>query len=167
MVGAPFRWCALQAVGARAPPGRGAPIKEIGRIVCHSAACDSLTGDRKERPPIALSILTPNSSSARTAGELGWIPISGQFFHRRYLRGHWERYIEGCEKVGRRPDPDVWRVSRTMLVAETDAEAEDYLSDPENGLSFDQPKLWRRSMELLATEVMPQFSRHAEATPAR
>ena len=122
---------------------------------------------QQPHPPIALSILTPNSSSARTAGELGWIPISGQFFHRRYLRGHWERYIEGCEKVGRRPDPDVWRVSRTMLVAETDAEAEDYLSDPENGLSFDQPKLWRRSMELLATEVMPQFSRHAEATPAR
>ena len=32
---------------------------------------------------------------------------------------------------------------------------------------WDQPKLWRRSMELLATEVMPRFSRHAEATPAR
>ena len=43
--------------------------------------------------------------SARTAGERGWIPISGQFFHRRYLRGHWENYVEGCEAVGRRPDP--------------------------------------------------------------
>jgi alkanesulfonate monooxygenase SsuD/methylene tetrahydromethanopterin reductase-like flavin-dependent oxidoreductase (luciferase family) len=132
----------------------------------------------------------------------------------------------------------MWRVSRTVLVTDTDAEAEDYLADPENGLSFyyhffihsfskgrkalfmlkpdldvpdeavtldgvkralviagsprrvldqlvalreevghfgtllmsgqdwDQPKLWRRSMELLATEVMPRFSRHAEATPA-
>jgi alkanesulfonate monooxygenase SsuD/methylene tetrahydromethanopterin reductase-like flavin-dependent oxidoreductase (luciferase family) len=194
---------------------------------------------QKPHPPIALSILTPNSASARTAGERGWIPISGQFFHRRYLRGHWERYIEGCEKVGRRPDPSIWRVSRTVLVTETDAEAEDYLSAPDNGLSFyyhffihsfsrgrkalfmlkpdlevpdeavtldevkralviagsprrvleqlvalreevghfgtllmsgqdwDQPKLWRRSMELLATEVMPKFSRHADATPAR
>jgi alkanesulfonate monooxygenase SsuD/methylene tetrahydromethanopterin reductase-like flavin-dependent oxidoreductase (luciferase family) len=194
---------------------------------------------QQPHPPIALSILTPNSASARTAGERGWIPISGQFFHRRYLRGHWERYIEGCEKVGRRPDPSIWRVSRTVLVTETDAEAEDYLADSENGLSFyyhffihsfsrgrkalfmlkpdlevpdeavtldevkralviagssrrvleqlvalreevghfgtllmsgqdwDQPKLWRRSMELLATEVMPKFSRHADATPAR
>jgi alkanesulfonate monooxygenase SsuD/methylene tetrahydromethanopterin reductase-like flavin-dependent oxidoreductase (luciferase family) len=147
--------------------------------------------------------------------------------------------VEGCEKVGRRPDPDVWRVSRSVLVTETDAEAEDYLADPDNGLSFyyhffiysfsrgrkalfmlkpdldvpdeavtldavkralviagsprrvldqlvalrdevghfgtllmsgqdwDQPKLWRRSMELLANEVMPRFSRHADATPAR
>src|SRR5437016_8607550 len=36
-----------------------------------------------------------------------------------------------------------------------------------SGQDWDQPKLWRRSMELLATEVMPRFSRHAEATPAR
>jgi alkanesulfonate monooxygenase SsuD/methylene tetrahydromethanopterin reductase-like flavin-dependent oxidoreductase (luciferase family) len=194
---------------------------------------------QQPHPPIALSLLTPNSSSARTAGERGWIPISGNFFHRRHLRGHWERYVEGCEAAGRRPDPDVWRVSRSVLVTETDSEAEDYLADPENGLSFyyrfflfsfsqlrkalfmvkpdldmpddqvtvdgikrgmiiagtpervldqlvalrdetghfgtllmaghdwDQPKLWRRSMELLATDVMPRFSAHADATPSR
>ena len=33
------------------------------------------------------------------------------------------------------------------------------------GHDWDQPKLWRRSMELLATEVMPRFSEHASATP--
>jgi alkanesulfonate monooxygenase SsuD/methylene tetrahydromethanopterin reductase-like flavin-dependent oxidoreductase (luciferase family) len=131
----------------------------------------------------------------------------------------------------------VWRVSRSVLVTETDAEAEDYLADPDNGLAFyykffhysfstarkalfmlkpdltmpdevvteddvkraliiagsprsvldqlvalreetghfgtllmaghdwDQPALWRRSMELLAGEVMPKFSRHAAASP--
>jgi len=186
---------------------------------------------QQPHPPIALSLLTPNSASARTAGERAWIPVSGNFFHRRYLRGHWERYVEGCELVGRRPDPDIWRVSRSVLVTESDAEAEDYLADPQSGLSFyysffihsfsharkalfmlkpdldmpdeavtvdvvkraliiagrprrvleqlvalreetgpfgtllmaghdwDQPKLWRRSMELLATHVMPSFSR--------
>jgi alkanesulfonate monooxygenase SsuD/methylene tetrahydromethanopterin reductase-like flavin-dependent oxidoreductase (luciferase family) len=184
---------------------------------------------QQPHPPIAISLLTPQSASARTAGERGWIPISGNFFHRRYLRGHWEKYVEGCEAAGRCPDPEVWRVSRSVLVTETDAEAEDYLADPENGLSFyyrfflfsfsqlrralfmvkpdlempdeavtadaikrgmiiagsprrvldqlvalrdeigpfgtllmaghdwDQPKLWRRSMELLATEVMPRL----------
>lgn len=185
---------------------------------------------QQPHPPIALSLLTPNSASAKTAGERGWIPVSGNFFHRRYLRGHWERYAEGCEAAGRRPDPTVWRVSRSMLVTETDAEAEDYLADPGNALSFywsffrfsfsqlrralfmvasdpdlpdeavtvdgikraltiagsprrvleqlvalreetgpfgtllmaghdwDQPKLWRRSMELLATEVIPTLN---------
>jgi alkanesulfonate monooxygenase SsuD/methylene tetrahydromethanopterin reductase-like flavin-dependent oxidoreductase (luciferase family) len=188
---------------------------------------------QQPHPPIAISLLTPSSNSAKTAGERGWIPVSGNFFHRRYLRGHWEKYVEGCEAAGRRPDPSIWRVSRSVLVTETDAEAEDYLADPENGLSFyytfflfsfsqlrkalhmvkpdldmpdeavtmdaikrgmiiagrpgrvldqlvalrdeighfgtllmaghdwDQPKLWRRSMELLARDVMPAFSRHA------
>jgi alkanesulfonate monooxygenase SsuD/methylene tetrahydromethanopterin reductase-like flavin-dependent oxidoreductase (luciferase family) len=194
---------------------------------------------QKPHPPIALSLITPNSSSGKTAGERGWIPISGQFFHKRYLRGHWEKYVEGCEAVGRRPDPDIWRVSRSVLVTETDAQAEDYLADPDNGLSFyytffhhsfsqgrkalfmlkpdievpdeditmdtikraliiagsprrvldqlvalreetghfgtllmgghdwDKPALWRHSMELLANDVMPKFSAHAAATPAR
>ena len=188
---------------------------------------------QQPHPPIALSLLTPNSSSAKTAGERGWIPVSGQFFHRRYLRGHWEKYAEGCEAVGRRPDPDIWRVSRSILVTESEAQAEEYLADPDNGLSFyyrffhfsfsqlrkalfmvkpdlempdedltvdgikrgliiagtpsrvleqlvalrdetghfgtllmgghdwDEPALWRRSMELLARDVMPKFAKHA------
>ena len=187
-------------------------------------------------PPIALSIVTPNSLSAKTAGARGWIPISGNFFNHRYLRGQWERYAEGCEQVGRDPDPSVWRVARCILVTETNAEAEAYLADSNNALSYyysffrhnfsvarkalfmikpdpdmadeaatvdvikrsqviagspsrvldrlvalrdeaghfgtllmaghdwDQPKLWRRSMELLARDVMPRLQRHADAT---
>ncbi len=194
---------------------------------------------QKPHPPIALSLLTPSSPSARTAGERGWIPVSGNFFHRRYLRGHWEKYVEGCELAGRRPDPDVWRVSRSVLVTETDAEADDYLADGDTALSFyysfmhfnfaharkalfmlkpdlelpdedltvdavtralviagsprrvldqlvalrdetgpfgtllmtghdwDRPEMWRRSMELLATEVMPPLAHHAATTRPR
>ena len=91
---------------------------------------------QQPHPPIAISILTPASSSAKTAGERGWIPVSGNFFHRRYLRSHWEKYVEGCEAAGRRPDPAVWRVSRSVLVTESDAEAEDYLAQPDSALSF-------------------------------
>lgn len=194
---------------------------------------------QQPHPPIALSILTPSSNSAKVAGERGFIPVSGNFFHRRYLRGHWEKYVEGCEAAGRRPDPGIWRVSRSVLVTETDAEAEDYLATPDTGLSYyyrffhytfshvrkalfmlkpdllvpdedvtvdmvkralmiagspdrvldqlvalrdetghfgtllmaghdwDRPALWRRSMELLARDVMPRFARHAAATPPR
>ncbi len=186
-------------------------------------------------PPIALSIVMPNSLSARTAGERGWIPVSGNFFHRRYLRGHWERYAEGREQAGQRPDPGVWRVARCVLVTETNVEADEYLADPTNALAYyysffrhnfsvvrkalfmikpdpdmpdeaatvdaikrsqvlwgspnrvldqlvalrdeighfgtllvtghdwDHPALWRRSMELLARDVMPRFQQHAGA----
>ena len=188
---------------------------------------------QQPHPPIAISLLTPNSNSAKTAGERGWIPVSGNFFHRRYLRGHWEKYVEGCEAASRPADPSIWRVSRSILVTESESEAEDYLADPENGLSFyykffhfsfsqlrkalfmvkpdldmpdeavtmdvikrgmiiagtparvleqlvalrdevgpfgtllmaghdwDDPKLWRRSMVLLARDVMPAFARVA------
>jgi alkanesulfonate monooxygenase SsuD/methylene tetrahydromethanopterin reductase-like flavin-dependent oxidoreductase (luciferase family) len=188
---------------------------------------------QQPHPPIALSILAPNSSSATTAGERGWIPISGNFFHPRYLRGHWERYAEGCERAGRPADPAVWRVARSILVTESDAEADDYMAAADSALAFyfefmhysfsnarkalfmlksdpdvpdeaftpeaarrgvviaggprrvldqlvalrdetgpfgtllmtghdwDQPKLWRRSMELLATAVIPKLTRHA------
>jgi alkanesulfonate monooxygenase SsuD/methylene tetrahydromethanopterin reductase-like flavin-dependent oxidoreductase (luciferase family) len=193
---------------------------------------------QQPHPPIAISLLSPNSESARTAGQRGWIPVSGNFFHQRYLRGHWEQYARGCEDAGHPADPSIWRVSRSILVTESDAEAEDYLADPDNGWSFyfsfflhnftharralfmlkpdldvpdealtldavkrgltiagsprrvldqlvalrdeigpfgtllaashdwDQPRLWQRSMELLATEVMPKFSQHAQATAA-
>jgi alkanesulfonate monooxygenase SsuD/methylene tetrahydromethanopterin reductase-like flavin-dependent oxidoreductase (luciferase family) len=162
--------------------------------------------------------------------------VSGNFFNQRYLRSHWERYAEGCEQAGRRPDPNIWRVARCILVTETDAEAEEYLGDSTNGLSYyynffrhnfsvgrkalhmikpdpemsdedttvdaikrsqviaggprrvldqlvalrdeighfgtllmtghdwDHPQLWRRSMELLAREVMPRFRKYADET---
>lgn len=190
---------------------------------------------QKPHPPIALSLITPNSSSGVTAGERGWIPVSGNFFHRRYLRGHWERYAEGCEKAGRRPDPSIWRVARCVLVTPTDSEADDYMAETGNGMDYyysffrhsfsqgrkalfmlkpdpdmpdealkvddikralvisgsprrvldqlvalrdeigpfgtllmtghdwDRAAMWKRSMELLANEVMPNFSRHAAA----
>jgi alkanesulfonate monooxygenase SsuD/methylene tetrahydromethanopterin reductase-like flavin-dependent oxidoreductase (luciferase family) len=91
---------------------------------------------QQPHPPIALSLITPSSSSAKTAGERGWIPISGNFFNERYLRSHWDRYVEGCEAAGRRPDPAVWRVARCILVTESDAEADDYLADPDSGLTY-------------------------------
>jgi alkanesulfonate monooxygenase SsuD/methylene tetrahydromethanopterin reductase-like flavin-dependent oxidoreductase (luciferase family) len=194
---------------------------------------------QRPHPPIALSILAPNSASAKTAGERGWIPISGNFFNHRYLKGHWQRYAEGREQAGQQPDPDVWRVCRCILVTETDREADDYLADTTSALGYyysffrysmavgrkalfmlkpdpempdeaadvaaiiraqviagsprrvldqlvalrdeighfgtllmtghdwDRPALWRRSMTLLAQEVMPRFQQHAAATLPR
>jgi alkanesulfonate monooxygenase SsuD/methylene tetrahydromethanopterin reductase-like flavin-dependent oxidoreductase (luciferase family) len=105
---------------------------------------------QQPHPPIALSLVTPNSSSAKTAGERGWIPLSGNFFHRRYLRGHWERYAEGCEAAGRRADPAIWRVARCVLVTESDAEADDYLAAPDTGVAY-YYNFFRRSLAEGAT----------------
>src|SRR6476661_2460763 len=166
---------------------------------------------QQPHPPIALSLLTPSSNSAATAGERGWIPVSGQFFHRRYLKGHWEKYVEGCERAGRRPDPDnglsfyyrffhhsfskgrkalfmlkpdllipdedvtMDMVKRALVIAGSPKRVLEQLVALREetghfgtllmgGHDWDRPALWRRSMELLATDVMPKFSRHAETT---
>ena len=87
-------------------------------------------------PPIAVSIMSPRSGSARTAGAHGWIPISANFTPACHVKTHWEAYAEGCETAGRRPEPAIWRAARSILVTESDAEAEDYLANPGNALAF-------------------------------
>ena len=92
---------------------------------------------QKSGPPVAISIMSPKSNSARIAGENGWIPISGAaFLHPRYTSGHWETYAEGCESAGRRADPNIWRVSRSIVVAPSDEEALDYVLNPDGPMSY-------------------------------
>jgi alkanesulfonate monooxygenase SsuD/methylene tetrahydromethanopterin reductase-like flavin-dependent oxidoreductase (luciferase family) len=92
---------------------------------------------QQPHPPMAISIMSPNSSSARLAGEHGWIPISGaNLIQPRYIASHWEQYAAGCEQAGSRPDPANWRVSRSVFVADSDAQAEDYVRNPDGPLAF-------------------------------
>ena len=92
---------------------------------------------QQPHPPIAISIMSPNSPTAKLAGEQDWIPISGaSFIQPRYVASHWEQYVLGCEKAGRRPDPKVWRVCRSIIVADSDQEAEDHVLDPDGPFAF-------------------------------
>ncbi len=98
---------------------------------------------QKPHPPIAISLMTPSSASAKLAGEHGWIPISGaSFVQSRYIASHWTKYVEGCAVAGRRPDPSIWRVCRSIIVADSDAEAEDHVMDPDGPFCF-----WFRYLE--------------------
>jgi len=192
---------------------------------------------QKPHPPVALSLVLPNSFSAAVCGERGFIPVSGNFIQPRYVATHWTRYVEGCERVGRRPDPSVWRVARSIFVCDDDGFARDYVADPDGVMAFyfgylassfrsrgalfllkdeesipddevsaadvavsmttagtpsavldglvafreqvgdfgtlvsvahdwDRPELWKRSMRLLAEEVMPRFEQHCRAVEA-
>lgn len=183
--------------------------------------------------PVAVALVTPKSSTAKVAGGKGWIAMSSNFIHKRYMREHWESYAEGAVAAGLKPDRDKWRVVRCCLVTESQQETDDYLATPDTSLDYyyqffrfnlskgrgalfmlkpdlamsdeettvnsivrsqviagspkrvleqlvalreeighfgtlimtshdwDKPKMWQRSMELMATEVMPKFSKHA------
>jgi alkanesulfonate monooxygenase SsuD/methylene tetrahydromethanopterin reductase-like flavin-dependent oxidoreductase (luciferase family) len=85
---------------------------------------------QQPHPPIATSAVSPFSGSIRTAAQRGCYPISGNFCPTTTVASHWKVYCDGCPDVGREPDGSNWRVARTILVAPTDHEAEDYIYDP-------------------------------------
>ncbi len=192
---------------------------------------------QKPHPPIAMSLVTPHSFSAAVAGERGYIPVSGNFIQPRYVATHWPKYVEGCARSGRRPDPSVWRVARSTFVCDDPGFARDWVADPDGVMAFyfgylmsamrtrgalfllkpdesipdeeltasqvaqsmtsagtpsqvldqlvalrettgdfgtlvsvahdwDDAERWKRSMRLLAEEVMPRFRQHCGAVQA-
>lgn len=73
-------------------------------------------------PRVAWAGFSPRSSTLRTAGANGDIPLSISITD-DYLAGHWEVYAEGASGAGRTPDRRDWRVVRDVIVADTDEAA--------------------------------------------
>jgi alkanesulfonate monooxygenase SsuD/methylene tetrahydromethanopterin reductase-like flavin-dependent oxidoreductase (luciferase family) len=80
---------------------------------------------QKPHPPIHISIASPDSASARLAGSKGWGVISGPMAPRYAVANHWQAYSEARRAAGKQARSEDWRVSRNIIVAPTDAEAED------------------------------------------
>ena len=87
-------------------------------------------------PPIAIAAMSPYPFFAKEAGKRGWQMISANFIPAASAATHWQRYVEGCEEAGVEPDGSIWRLARTILVTETDAEAEAYLAGAENSVRY-------------------------------
>lgn len=73
-------------------------------------------------PPIGITGLSPNSPTLLMAGEQGFIPVSFGA-NNEYIASHWDSVLEGAAKSGRNPDRKDWRVTKDILVADTDEEA--------------------------------------------
>jgi len=82
-------------------------------------------------PPISISLASPNSSSAKTAAEQDWGMLSANIIPTYSVATHWDVYSKACADLGKRPSGENWRVSRNVLVAPTDAEAEERVFGPE------------------------------------
>jgi alkanesulfonate monooxygenase SsuD/methylene tetrahydromethanopterin reductase-like flavin-dependent oxidoreductase (luciferase family) len=85
-------------------------------------------------PTFCTSAMSPYSGTAKLAGQQGWHLISANFNAPWVIRSHWEAYCAGAEAAGRRPDPRTWRVSRTILVTDSHAEAQDFLAEQGNSI---------------------------------
>jgi alkanesulfonate monooxygenase SsuD/methylene tetrahydromethanopterin reductase-like flavin-dependent oxidoreductase (luciferase family) len=85
-------------------------------------------------PKPATSAMSPASGTAKLAGERGWELISANFNPINIVKTHWESYQKGAEAAGRTADIADWRITRSLFVADTNEQAEEYLARPENTL---------------------------------
>jgi len=85
---------------------------------------------QRPHPPIVVTAVAPFSKGVTEAAARGWDPISANFLMPQWVKSHWPKYKEGCERVGRRADPANWRVARSIFVADDEKTAKAYATDP-------------------------------------
>ena len=90
---------------------------------------------QQPHPPIAVSAMSPNSSSLKYAGSRGFLPLSANFIATWSLATHWPTYAAAAKAAGHQPDPESWRVARSIYVEDTDAAAEAFVR--KTGGAFD------------------------------
>ena len=85
---------------------------------------------QKPHPPIVVTVVAPFSKGVTEAASRGWDPISANFLLPVWVKSHWPKYVEGCERAGRAADPANWRVARSIFVADDDKTALEYVTAP-------------------------------------
>ena len=87
---------------------------------------------QRPHPPIVVTVVAPFSKGVTEAAARGWEPISANFLMPVWVKSHWPKYVEGCERARRPADPANWRVAKSIFVADDDRTARDYAT-AENG----------------------------------
>lgn len=91
---------------------------------------------QKPFPPLTVTAMSPRSATAMNAGSRGWGLISANFIPYENTRAHWDAYSEGAEQAGVAADRGKWSLARSILVADSDAQAQDYLASPNNSVRW-------------------------------
>ncbi|MBC7576207.1 MAG: LLM class flavin-dependent oxidoreductase [Tardiphaga sp.] len=86
---------------------------------------------QRPHPPIVVTAVAPFSKGVTEAAIRGWDPISANFLMPAWVKSHWPKYAEGCERGGRVADPANWRVAKSIFVADDAAKARAYATDPD------------------------------------
>jgi alkanesulfonate monooxygenase SsuD/methylene tetrahydromethanopterin reductase-like flavin-dependent oxidoreductase (luciferase family) len=87
---------------------------------------------QRPHPPIVVTAVAPFSKGVTEAAARGWEPISANFLMPNWVKSHWPKYVEGCERVGRKADPANWSVAKSIFVADDDKVARIYGTDPDS-----------------------------------
>jgi alkanesulfonate monooxygenase SsuD/methylene tetrahydromethanopterin reductase-like flavin-dependent oxidoreductase (luciferase family) len=117
-------------------PGKHWDITIDAQCQLHLGIGPMLKPLQQPHPPLAVSAMSPASSTARLAGERGWGLVSANFMPVVHAKSHWEQYCIGAEFTGRHPDRAHWRLARSILVTESDAEAAEYLANDDSSFGW-------------------------------
>lgn len=99
---------------------------------------------QRPHPPIVVTAVAPFSKGVTEAAARGWDPISANFLMPQWVKSHWPRYVEGCERVGRPADPANWRVAKSIFVADDLDTARRYAMDPDSPYRFYYSQLFTK-----------------------
>lgn len=87
-------------------------------------------------PPIVVTAVAPFSKGVTEAAARGWDPISANFLMPAWVKSHWPKYVEGCERVGRHADPANWRIAKSVFVASDRNVAREYATSEQSPYRF-------------------------------
>lgn len=91
---------------------------------------------QRPHPPIIMTAVAPFSKGVTEAAARGWDPISANFLMPAWVKSHWPKYVEGCERAGRPADLANWRVAKSVFVADDKATARAYATSPNSPYRF-------------------------------
>ena len=99
---------------------------------------------QRPHPPIVVTAVAPFSKGVTEAAARGWDPISANFLMPQWVKSHWPKYVEGCERAGRKADPANWRVARSIFVAADEKTAKAYATDPNGPYRYYYSQLYTK-----------------------
>jgi alkanesulfonate monooxygenase SsuD/methylene tetrahydromethanopterin reductase-like flavin-dependent oxidoreductase (luciferase family) len=99
---------------------------------------------QRPHPPIVVTAVAPFSKGVTEAAARGWDPISANFLMPTWVKSHWPKYAEGCERMGRPANPANWRVAKSIFVADDDKTAKAYATDPNSPYRFYYSQLFTK-----------------------
>jgi len=114
---------------------------------------------QRPHPPIVVTAVAPFSKGVTEAAARGWDPISANFLMPQWVKSHWPKYVEGCERAGRKADTANWRVARSIFVADDEKIAKAYATDPNSPYTFYYKQLFTK---LKANGRLELFKTHRE-----
>jgi len=92
---------------------------------------------QQPHPPVGMTLMSPRSKGGAIGGQRGYMPLSTNLCHAGTVREHWATYCAGAAEAGRpEPDRDIWRVSRSIYVGESNDQAWDFCMNGSFGASF-------------------------------